>query len=85
MTVDVALDGDLPRGARPTLTVDGTIELERMDRRVVRRPAGVRAGTERGQPVQSVEADGMHASRSRVSVGRASVNTIEVLEGLQAG
>ena len=84
VTVDVALDGELPRGARPDLTVDGTIELERMgDILFVGRPV---FGQE--QSVVSLfkmEKDGTHASRTRVSLGRASVNTIEVLEGLQPG
>ena len=84
VTVDVALEGELPRGARPDLTVDGTIELERMNDIVfVGRPV---FGQE--QSVVSlfkVEEDGAHASRTRVSLGRASVNTIEVLEGLQPG
>jgi HlyD family secretion protein len=84
VTVDVALDGALPRGARPDLTVDGTIELERMDDILfVGRPV---FGQE--QSVVSlfrVAADGTHAARTRVSLGRASVNTIEVIEGLQPG
>ena len=84
VTVDVALEGELPRGARPDLTVDGTIELERMNDIVfVGRPV---FGQE--QSVVSlfkVEDDGSHASRTRVSLGRASVNTIEVLEGLEPG
>ena len=53
VTVDVALDGELPRGARPDLTVDGTIELERLGKRHIRRAPGVRTGAERGQPVQA--------------------------------
>ena len=84
VTVDVALGGELPRGARPDLTVDGTIELERMDDILfVGRPV---FGQE--QSVVSLfrmEEDGSHASRTSVSLGRASVNTIEVLEGLQPG
>ena len=84
VTVDIALEGELPRGARPDLTVDGTIELERMDDIVfVGRPV---FGQE--QSVVSlfkVEQDGAHASRTRVRLGRASVNTIEVLEGLEPG
>ena len=84
VTVDVALDGELPRGARPDLTVDGTIELERMDDILfVGRPVFGQA-----QSVVSLfrlEEDGTHASRARVSLGRASVNTIEVLDGLQPG
>ena len=84
VTVDVALDGELPRGARPDLTVDGTIELERMDDILfVGRP--VFGQEESVVSLFKVEADGTHASRMRVSLGRASVNTIEVLEGLQPG
>ena len=84
VTVDVALDGTLPRGARPDLTVDGTIELERMDDVLfVGRP--VFGQEESVVSLFKVEADGTHASRARVSLGRASVNTIEVLEGLQPG
>ncbi len=84
VTVDVALDGALPRGARPALTVDGTIELERMDDILfVGRP--VFGQEESVVSLFKVEADGTHAARTRVSLGRASVNTIEVLEGLQPG
>ena len=84
VTVDVALDGALPRGARPDLTVDGTIELERMDDILfVGRP--VFGQEESVVSLFRVEADGVHASRMRVGLGRASVNTIEVLDGLQPG
>ena len=84
VTVDVALDGALPRGARPDLTVDGTIELERMDDILfVGRP--VFGQEESVVNLFKVEEDGTHASRARVSLGRASVNTIEVLDGLQPG
>ena len=84
VTVDVALDGELPRGARPDLTVDGTIELERMgDILFVGRP--VFGQEESVVSLFKMEKDGTHASRTRVSLGRASVNTIEVLEGLQPG
>ena len=84
VTVDVALDGALPRGARPDLTVDGAIELERMDDILfVGRP--VFGQEESVVSLFRVETDGTHASRTRVSLGRASVNTIEVLEGLQPG
>ena len=82
--VDVALDGELPRGARPDLTVDGTIELERLEDVVfVGRPV---FGQENSvASLFRIEADGSHATRTRVGLGRASVNTIEVLEGLQPG
>ncbi len=84
VTVDIALTGELPRGARPDLTVDGTIELERLtDVIFVGRPA-------QGQPESQVslfrlESDGVHASRVKVTLGRASVSTVEVREGLQPG
>ena len=82
--VDVALDGELPRGARPDLTVDGTIELERLEDVVfVGRPV---FGQENSVvSLFRIEPDGRHATRTRVGLGRASVNTIEVLEGLQPG
>lgn len=83
VTVDVALTGALPRGARPDLTVDGTIELERLtDVLYVSRPA-------QGQPdslitLFKVQEDG-GAVRTRVRLGRASVNTIEIVDGLSVG
>ena len=82
--VDVALHGELPRGARPDLTVDGTIELERLDNIIfVGRP--VFGQEDSVVSLFRLAADGTHATRTRVSLGRASVNAIEVLEGLQPG
>ena len=82
--VDVELDGALPRGARPDLTVDGTIELERLDDIIfVGRP--VFGQEDSVVSLFKVETDGTHAVRTRVGLGRASVNSIEVLEGLQPG
>ena len=84
VTVDVALDGELPRGARPDLTVDGTIELERLEDVVfVGRP--VFGQEESVVSLFRVETDGTHAHRTPVSLGRASVNAIEVRDGLQPG
>jgi len=82
VTVDVTLDGDLPKGARPDLTVDGTIELERLEEVVyVGRPA---FGQERSTvSLFKVVEDGAAAVRVRVGLGRSSVNTIEITEGLQ--
>ena len=84
VTVDVALEGPLPRGARPDLSVDGTIEIERLDNVLyVGRPAF-------GQEQSTVglfkldRATG-EASRSQVQLGRSSVNTIEILGGLAEG
>ncbi len=84
VTVDVALDGALPRGARPDLTVDGTIELERLENVIyVGRPV---FGQENSVvSLFKLDPEGDHAVRTRVSLGRSSVNDIEVLEGLQPG
>jgi HlyD family secretion protein len=82
--VDISLLGDLPRGARPDLTVDGTIELERLEDVVhVGRPA---FGQENSTvSLFRVDAQSGEAVRVRVSLGRSSVNTIEVREGLEPG
>ena len=84
VTVDVILDDKLPLGARPDMTVDGTIELERLvDVIYVARPV---FGQE--QSVVSLfkfDPETDEAVRVRVSLGRASVNNIEVIEGLQPG
>jgi HlyD family secretion protein len=84
VTVEVALDGELPKGARPELSVDGTIEVERLtDVLYVGRPAY-------GQPESAVslfklDPDGVTARRVTAKLGRASVNTIEVVQGLNPG
>lgn len=84
VTVDVELAGALPQGARPDLSVDGTIDLERMkDVLYVGRPA---FGNENSTiSLFKLSPDGKTAVRVPVKVGRASVNSIQVLEGLQAG
>jgi HlyD family secretion protein len=84
VTVDVKLEGSLPKGARPDLTVDGTVELERMqDVLYVGRPA---SGQENGTVgLFRLDPDGSDASRVTVKLGRSSVNTIEILEGLKPG
>ncbi len=82
--VDVDLQGELPPGARPDLSVDGTIEIERLsDVLHVGRPAF-------GQPESQVrlfklDPDGSRAQRVPVELGRASVNLIEVRQGLNPG
>ena len=82
--MDVALDGPLPQGAVPDLSVDGTITLERLsDVLYVDRPAF-------GQPDSTVSlfkvtADGKEAVRVPVKFGRSSVNSIEIVNGLQVG
>jgi RND family efflux transporter MFP subunit len=84
VTVDVELTGPLPQGARPDLSVDGTIDLERMtDVLYVGRPA---LGNENSTlSLFKIDADGKGATRVPVKVGRASVNSIQVLEGLKEG
>ena len=84
VVVDVALDGALPPGARPDLSVDGTIEIERL-RNVLYtgRPAS-------GQPNSTITMfklteDGHYADRVQVQVGRTSVSTIEIQRGLKVG
>ena len=84
VTVDVKLTGELPKGARPDLSVDGTIDLERMDNVLyVGRPA---FGQENSTiSLFKLSADGQTALRVPVKVGRASVNSIQVIEGLHEG
>ena len=84
VTVDIALDGPLPPGARPDLTVDGTIEIERLANALyVGRPAYGQANTT--IEVFRLEPDGRAAARTRVQFGRGSVNAIEILDGLEEG
>jgi len=84
VTVDVALDSALPQGARPDLSVDGTIDLEKMENVLyVGRPA---FGQEHGTVgMFRLEPDGTTAVRAQVKLGRSSVNTIEILQGLKQG
>lgn len=84
VTVDVELEGSLPQGARPDLSVDGTIDLDRMANVLyVGRPA---FGNENSTiSLFKLSPDGQTGIRVPVKVGKASVNAIQVLEGLQAG
>jgi len=84
VTVDVKLAGELPKGARPDLSVDGTIDLERLDNVLyVGRPA---FGQENSTiTLFRLGADGQGALRVPVKVGRASVNSIQIMEGLREG
>jgi len=83
-TVDCKLDGALPAGAVPDLSVDGTVEIERLSDVVyVGRP--VSAQPDSSASVFKMDADGKGATRVTVKLGRASVNAIEVLEGLKPG
>jgi HlyD family secretion protein len=83
VTVDVTLEGTLPRGSRPDLTVDGTIELERLTEVLfVGRPA---LGQEQSAVgLFKVDPDGT-ASRIQVKIGRMSVDKVELVSGLNAG
>ncbi|MGD0542942.1 MAG: HlyD family efflux transporter periplasmic adaptor subunit [Candidatus Acidiferrales bacterium] len=84
VTVDVALDGELPQGARPDLSVEGTIELERLaDVLYVGRPVHGEANSTVG--LFKVVDDGGAAVRVQVQLGRTSVNTVEIIKGLQIG
>jgi HlyD family secretion protein len=84
VTVDVAIDGPLPQGARPDLSVDGTIELENLkDVLYVGRPVHGQADSTIG--LFKIINDGSEAVRVNVKLGRTSVTTIEVLQGLQVG
>ena len=84
VTVDVKLTSDLPRGARPDLSVDGTIDLERLDNVLyVGRPA---FGQENSTiSLFKLDPDGKEAMRVPVKVGRESVNSIQIFEGLHEG
>jgi HlyD family secretion protein len=84
VTVDVKLTSELPKGARPDLSVDGTIDLERLENVLyVGRPA---FGQENSTiSLFKLEADGKEAARVPVKVGRESVNSIQVFEGLHEG
>jgi hypothetical protein len=84
VTVDVKLEGELPRGARPDLSVDGTIEQARLnDVLYVGRPV-------QGQPDSTISLfkiveDGHAAVRVPVKLGRTSVSTVEIIQGLEIG
>ena len=84
VAVDIALDGALPKGARPDLTVDGTIELERLESVLhVGRPT--QGQTDATIGLFRLEPGGNIAQRVSVKLGRASVSTIEIVEGLKEG
>jgi HlyD family secretion protein len=82
--VDVLIAGELPRGSRPDLSVDGTVELERLDDVIfVGRPAFGQESSSVG--IFKLDPDGIYATRTQVKLGRNSVNTIEIKEGLKPG
>jgi multidrug resistance efflux pump len=82
--VEVSFAGALPAGARPDMSIDGTIEIERLPRVLsVGRPA--RLPGDGAAALYRVEGDGRHASRVAVRLGRSSVRAVEVVSGLAAG
>lgn len=83
-TVDVSLEGDLPKGAVPDMSVDGTIELQRLNDVVfMGRPAFGQDQSTVG--IFKMNGTGNEATRVQVQLGRTSVNTVEVVAGLQPG
>jgi HlyD family secretion protein len=82
--VDVALPQVLPRGARPDLTVDGTIQLERLPD-VVHAPRPMLAESNTTITLFRLVDGGSEAERVRVRVGRVSANAIEILGGVRPG
>ena len=82
VTVEVLFDGPLPPGARADLSVDGVIEIERLENVLyVQRPAYGQAESTVG--LFKLDPDGKTASRVNVKLGRSSVSTIEIVNGLQ--
>jgi len=84
VTVDVKLEGQLPPGARPDLSVDGTIQIEKLDDVLyVGKPV---FGQENATvTIFKIDPDGKYAQQVKVTFGRSSVNTIEIKNGLQPG
>jgi HlyD family secretion protein len=84
VAVDASLESEYPKGARPDLSVDGTIELERLENILyVGRPV---QGQENGTiGLFKYDPDGQGAARVQVRLGRSSVNTIEIVDGLKEG
>jgi multidrug resistance efflux pump len=84
VTVQVSFEGEVPAGLRPDLSIEGTIEIERLDEVLhVRRPVGVQAGMQ--TRVFRLDADGGGGEAIPVRFGRGSVDTIEVVSGLSVG
>jgi HlyD family secretion protein len=84
VTVDVVMDEPMPPGARPDLSVDGTIEIENLKNVLyVGRPVHGQSDSTIG--IFKLDADGSEATRVNVKLGRSSVNTIEILSGLNVG
>ncbi|MEX0691672.1 MAG: HlyD family efflux transporter periplasmic adaptor subunit [Gemmatimonadales bacterium] len=84
IAVDIALEGELPSGARPDLSVDGTIQIDRLENVLYTgRPATGQSGA--GVALFRLAPEGNIADRVSVRLGRGSVNAIEIREGLREG
>jgi len=84
VTVDIAITGTLPNGARPDLSIDGTIEIEKLkDVLYVGRP--VHGAAYSTISLFKLSPDGTTARRVNVKIGRSSVNTVEIMDGVQVG
>jgi HlyD family secretion protein len=84
VTVDASMDGEMPRGVRPDLSVEGIIELDRAeDGLFVGRP--VQAQAHGSISLFRLNPDGVEATRVRVKLGRSSVSSIEIVDGLKPG
>jgi len=84
VNIEVTLEGELPQGARPDLSVDGTVQVDRLEDVLhVGRPAY--AQPEGQATLWKVVDGGRYAVRTPVRLGRASVNTVEILDGLSRG
>ena len=84
VTVDIRLDGELPKGARPDLSVDGTVVIERLED-IVYAGRPVQGESDSRISLFRLDPDGRRATRVMVTLGRTSVNTVEIKEGLQPG
>ena len=84
VTIDVSLEGPLPSGAVPDLSVDGTIQIERLDNVIYTGRPAFGAASGRVGLFKLLE-DGSTAVRVSVELGRTSVNTVEILSGLAVG
>jgi HlyD family secretion protein len=84
VVVDLAIDGPLPAGARPDLSIDGTIELERIPEALfIGRPVNAQEG--RGATLFRLTGNGGTAERVKVEFGRLSATSIEIRGGLREG
>jgi len=84
VTVDVQLEGELPKGARPDLSVYGTIEIERLNNVLYVTPRPANGQQDATVQLFKILPNG-EAVRTRIHIGQVSVNSIQILEGLQEG